>query len=153
MCPACPEDGGPGTFTPPDRHRSAPCTSGGWWPWHVQRPFCVLPARRLVVQARSAAIMCPAHPEDGGPDTFCGCSVPRTSGGYACPGPINPPTRHKSVPCPPVGWWPSHVLRRFCVLPAQRLVVLARSAVVLCPGRQKDGGPGTFSGHYVSRLL
>ena len=177
MLPGCPEDGGHDTFSPPDRHRSAPCTSGRRWPWHVQRPFCAQPAQRLVVQARSAAIMCPARPGDGGSGTFCSgyvpcapedgrswhvlralCSSPARrmavltrSAVVLCPG------RQKdggpgtfcghSVPCPPGGWRPWHVMRALCSLPARRLVVLTRSTVVLCPGRQKDGGPDTFCGH------
>ena len=91
----------------------------------------------------------PARPEEGGPGAFSGRSVPQKSGGYACPCPINPPSRHRSVPCPPGGWRPRHVLRRFCALPAQRLVVQARSAAIMCPARPEEGGSGTFCSGYV----
>ena len=98
---------------------------------------------------RSAAVLCPACPEGGGLGTFSGRSVPQTSGGYACPGPINPPSRHRSVPCPPGGWWPRHVLRALCALPARRMAAQARSAVILFPACLEYGGLGTFSGYSV----
>ena len=121
--PARPEEGGLGTFS----GRSVPSPPKGWWSRHVQRPLCVPPARGMVALARFVAVMFPARRKMGGPGTFCGHYVPR----------------------PPGGWRPWHVMRALCSLPARRLVVLTRSAVVLCPGRQKDGGPDTFCGHSV----
>ena len=152
LFPGRPEDGGHDTFSPPDRHRSAPCTSGRRWPWHIQWRFCspdvrrirmpmsdqssfpsqicALPARRMAAQARSAAILCTARPKVGGPGTFSGHDVSRLPGG---------------------GWlW--HVLPRLCSLPSRRMAALARSAAILCPARPKVGGPGTFSGHSVPCL-
>ena len=123
LCPARPKVGGPGTFC----GCSVPRTPKGWWSRHVQRPLCVPPALRMAAWARSAAILCPARPEDGVPGTFCGHYVPR----------------------PPGGWRPRHVLRRFCALPAQRLVVQARSAAIMCPARPEEGGSGTFCSGYV----
>ena len=125
LCPARPEDGGLGTFC----GDSVSCPPKGWWSWHVLRLFCAPDAKRMVVQARSAAIMCPACFEDGGLGTFCG----------------------DSVSCPPGGWRPWHVLWALCSSPARRMAAQARSAAILCPARPKVGSPGTFSGHYVSR--
>ena len=100
MCPACPEDGGHDTFSPPDRHRSAPCTSGRRWPWHIQWRFC------------------------------------------------SPDVRRIRMPMSDQSSFPSQI----CALPARRMAAQARSAAILCTARPKVGGPGTFSGHYVSRL-
>ena len=118
LLPARPRDGGPGTFC----SRSAPCPPRGWWLRHVMLPFCSQPTQRMAVPARYAAFLFPARPENSGPGTFCGFSAP----------------------CPPRGWWPQHVLRPFCSLPAWRMAVLAHSAAFLIPARPKNGGHGTF---------
>ena len=123
MCPACPKDGVLGTFC----SGYVPCALEGGRSWHVLRALCSPPARRMAVLTRSAVVLCPGRQKDGGPGTFCG----------------------HSVLCLPGGWRPWHVLRALCSSPARRMAVLTRSAVVLCPGRQKDGGPGTFCGHSV----
>ena len=81
LLPACPEDGGPGTFCSPSapcpknggpgtfRGPSAPCLPGGWRTWHVLQPFCSLPPRGGRPQHVPATVLlttCPLAP----PPTF-----------------------------------------------------------------------------------